>query len=149
MAYVDHRYLEHQRKRFTRENAQLYIRHDAERFFLPGACPEEFKRPYPKSYAQRQREAEAEERAALEAAAKERAALEQEWREIEWNMAALRLQRAWLQLGIQQQKSYNPNQPRAPAGTSGGGQWTDGGGRPDGFRRRTKATGRWIRPRLS
>ena len=37
MAYVDPRYLEHQRKRFTRNNAQLYIRHDAWRFAPPGS----------------------------------------------------------------------------------------------------------------
>jgi hypothetical protein len=37
MAYVDPRYLEYQRKRFTRNNAQLYIRHDAWRFAPPGS----------------------------------------------------------------------------------------------------------------
>jgi hypothetical protein len=42
-------------------------------------------------------------------------------------MAALRLQRAWLQLRIEQHKAYNPNQPRVPAGNSDGGQWTNGG----------------------
>jgi hypothetical protein len=125
MAYTNPRYLEHQHKRFTRNNAHLYIRNDAERFFLPGACPEELKPHYRKSSADRQREAEAAARAGeieLEAAARERAALEQECRAIEWKMAALRLQRAWLQLGLQQRKAYNPNQQRVPAGSPGGGQ---------------------------
>jgi hypothetical protein len=40
MGYIDPRYLEHQRQRFTRNNARLYIRQDVERFFsarlLPG-----------------------------------------------------------------------------------------------------------------
>ena len=36
MGYIDPGYLEHQRKRFTRNNAQLYIRHDAWRFAPPG-----------------------------------------------------------------------------------------------------------------
>jgi hypothetical protein len=39
MAYIN----EEQRRRWTRNNADLYIRHDAERFFLPGRCPEELK----------------------------------------------------------------------------------------------------------
>jgi hypothetical protein len=37
MGYIDPGYLEHQRKRFTRNNAQLYIRHDAWRFAPPGS----------------------------------------------------------------------------------------------------------------
>jgi hypothetical protein len=55
MGYIDPRYLEHQRKRFTRNNARLYIRHGVERFFLPGCCPEELKPIYPKSATQRRR----------------------------------------------------------------------------------------------
>jgi hypothetical protein len=37
MGYIDPRYLEHQRQRFTRNNARLHIRHDAWRFAPPGA----------------------------------------------------------------------------------------------------------------
>jgi hypothetical protein len=44
-------------------------------------------------------------------------------------MAWLRFKRAWLLHQIEQQKAYNPNQPRVPAGSPDGGQWTsdDGG----------------------
>jgi hypothetical protein len=157
MGYVDPRDLEHQRKRFTRNNARLYIRHDVERFFLPGCCPEELKPVYPKSATQRRREEEAARIAAkeFEALAREREQLardiEQERLKIKSEMAWLRFKRAWLLHRIEQQKAFNPNQPRVPAGNSDGGQWTrEGSGVAAGFSdeqpdlRRRPATGQTV-----
>jgi len=133
MAWIDPRFEEHQRKRFMRENWRLYVRQDVERYFLPGCCLEELKPVYPKSAAQRRREEE-EARAAeeeLEAIAREERqqlaqAIEQERLKIKSEMAWLRFKRAWLLHRTEQQKAYDPNQPRVPAGNPGGGRWTSG-----------------------
>jgi hypothetical protein len=99
MAYIDPRYLEHQRKRFMRHDAQLYIRHDAYRVAPPGwprYVGEEVVRYFWPEVSGNlgQLAAPSEDR-------EEVRAVEQERRAIEWNMAALRLQRAWLQIGLQ------------------------------------------------
>jgi hypothetical protein len=48
-------------------------------------------------------------------------------------LAALRFQRAGLQLMFALKQNFNPDQPRVPAGQSGGGRWTNGAGVGDGL----------------
>ncbi|MCJ2015209.1 hypothetical protein [Methylobacterium sp. J-076] len=43
-----------------------------------------------------------------------------------WRLSALKVQVAFLQCGLFL-KTFNPNQPRVPAGEPDGGQWTNGG----------------------
>jgi hypothetical protein len=113
MAYVDPRYLEHQRKRSTRNNAHLYIRHDAERFFLPGACPEELKPHYRKSSTYPNLRPSEELNGNLES---ERLAFRHE-------LAKLRLDWELFKFALKGQKGgFNPAQPR-----DGHGRWAGEG----------------------
>jgi hypothetical protein len=106
MSYINPIWLEGQRKRWTR--------HDAHRFAPPAP---------PKSFAARrieQRRADEEQAAA----AAEQDAFERE-------VLALRRELASIGLDYELrrfQRKYSPNQPRVPAGSREGGQWTSGGG---------------------
>jgi hypothetical protein len=102
-------------------------------WYCASICPEELKPAYLKSAAQREREEE-DARAAeaeLEAIAREREqieqAIEQERLKIKSVMAWLRFKRAWFLSYLQQQKAYNPDHPRVPAGNPDGGGWMSDG----------------------
>lgn len=150
MAWMDPRYLEHQRKRFSR--------HDAYRFAKPGT-PEARMPGWLDPSAARARAKEAE-REALAREVAEREALERsilelrrEWNELKLEIAARRaaaqreaeaarlksdlafdnLFRMLRRAAEQQKAGFNPDQPRVPKGNPGGGEWArdagkDGGG---------------------
>jgi hypothetical protein len=127
MSYVHPAWLEYQRRRFER--------HDAHRFIKP----EPVQR---KSYAERmveaQRAAEEEERIAAEQDAFEREvlALRREWAELKLEYELWRLGFKALHPPTHdpsQESEGDPShhsnrQPRVPAGSSDGGQWTEEGG---------------------
>jgi hypothetical protein len=104
---------ERRRKYWTRENAHLWIRHDAERFFR---TREDFEKAcgIPASIA------------AAPAAGADPHTLE-----LAWERYALRREIAELRLDCLRARwlrKYNPDQPRVPAGNPDGGQWTNEGG---------------------
>jgi hypothetical protein len=112
----------HQRERWTRHDAHLWIRNDFARWLKPGADPEEV---YP--HLKRQREAVEDAAFAAKIAASRRflAAMRAEVDEMKAALARRRLEEA----------KYSPSQPRVPAGNPRGGQWTDrngGDGRSQG-----------------
>jgi hypothetical protein len=107
MSYVNPIWPEGQRLRWTR--------HDAHRFAPP--VP-------PKSFSERRLE---QRRAAEEhaAATAEQDAFEREVLALRRELASIRLDYELRRF----QRKYSPNQPRVPAGSHEGGQWTSGGGR--------------------
>jgi hypothetical protein len=125
--------LEHRRKLFTRTNAHLFVRHDAWRFAPPGT-----PRYVGKDVA-RYCEVEPNVGEAGESERKEYSpgdpadlsadieALRRDLREL----AAIGVQLKRLRLLRALKGGFNPDQPRVPAGSRDGGQWTSGGG-PDG-----------------
>jgi hypothetical protein len=118
MSYVHPAWVEHQRKRWMRPDADRYWRHDRERYFKPGVL--DGKSAFERSRAQA-RDA-AHERAfqdELLALRRDHAALRRAFEEVK---AALLARKA----------GFDPNQPRVPAGNSDGGQWTDAGGGGEG-----------------
>jgi hypothetical protein len=102
----------HQRERWTRHDAHLWIRYDAARFLPPGIDPAEM---YPT--LQRQREAAEDAAFAAQIAASRRflAALRAEVDELKAALARRRLEEA----------KYRSSQPRVPAGNPRGGQWSN------------------------
>jgi hypothetical protein len=117
MAYSN----EEQRRRWTRNNADLYIRQDAERFFLPGRCPKELKPRHRRHSVDRPLRQPAEN-PELALSPQEAEAIERERLAIRREIGSLRLELALLRF------KYNSNQPRVPAGNPDGGQWTSGEG---------------------
>ncbi|MEA2907243.1 MAG: hypothetical protein QOI12_4630 [Alphaproteobacteria bacterium] len=119
-------WIEHQRKRFMRPNAHLFIRHDAYRFMPPGSprwVGKDVVRycwPDPRYHQPSQ----ADERKAQHDLAGER----DELLCMQSELAAIKAELKFLRL-LRLFKAYNPSQPRVPAGTSDGGQWTADGGR--------------------
>lgn len=116
MSHTHPAWLEGQRQRWLRNNAHLRMRHDAHCFVPPG-------KGQPKSFAARrleQRRADEEQAAA----AAEQDAFERELLELRWLVKSLRTD--FLLRGLRDK--YSPNQPRVPAGSPDGGQWTSGGG---------------------
>lgn len=119
MAYVHPAWIEHQRRRFMRPDAQRYWRPDADRLApketlkaLGWQDPNETKAV---SFSGSQPSSEHED----EAAETQRL---QTLREI----ASLRVELAMLRLAAGK-ANFNPNQPRVPAGNPDGGQWTTEG----------------------
>jgi hypothetical protein len=114
MVQFSRAWVEHQRKRWTRTNAHLFIRHDAHRFAPPGSPrrvgKDVVRYHWPEAADERNRQQELV--AELEQIRNELALLEAERRR--WRLL-------W-------RKAYNPNQPRVPAGSREGGQWTSGQG---------------------
>ena len=121
---------EHQRRRWMRPNAHLYIRHDAHRFMPPGSpvhvgrdvvkyfWPEPSNRPSQIS----------ERKGGSASLSHESLQLErQQLLRLKSELAALRVEIRF-QRFMRALKAYDPNQPRVPAGSSDGGQWTSGGG---------------------
>jgi hypothetical protein len=139
MGYIDPGYLEHQRKRFTRNNAQLYIRHDAWRFAPPGAprySGKDVVRYFePEAGTDRRSQAAADKAAQ---AAAEFDAAERERLALQRSLEELRLELAAIKRDLLLRKAFNPNQPRVASGNTGGGQWTSDGASTDisGQRRR-------------
>jgi hypothetical protein len=129
MGYIDPRYLEHQRKRFTRNNAQLYIRHDAWRFAPPDSprySGEDVVRYCePQAESDRRSQAAAADKAAQTAAEFEAA----EGERLAFRHELAKLRRDWelFKFALKGLKAFNPDQPRVPAGSPDGGQWTDEG----------------------
>src|SRR5262245_15386450 len=139
MAQFAPEWIAHQRERWRRHDAHLWIRPDAYRFMAPGAPAHVGKdavpscRPEQPSSQRPQTEAHASA-AHLEyseAIAAEIKALHDLQYELEKIKIELRHQRR-LRL-LRAKAGYNPDQPRVPAGSPQGGQWTsgDGGGRND------------------
>jgi hypothetical protein len=112
--------VEHHHQRWLRNDARLWMRHDAHRFAPPPPPP-------PKSSAARrfeQRQADEEQAARdeeLKAFYAEHLQLRQQLADLKFDLALRRIFR-----------KYNPNQPRVPAGSREGGQWTSGGGESAG-----------------
>gem|GEM_PF-1250735 len=107
--------VEHQRKR--------WIRPDAYRFAAPGT-PEAKPPGYLHPWAAVARLEEAAEDEATARAVAEQDAFEREVLALRHDFAKLKLE---YELRRFQQK-YSPDQPRVPAGSREGGQWTGGGG---------------------
>jgi hypothetical protein len=120
MSYVHPAWVEHQRKRWMRPDADRYWRHDRERYFKPGVL--DGKSAFERSHADaRDAEYERAFQDELLALRRDHAALRHALDEVK---AALLARKA----------GFDPNQPRVPAGNSDGGQWTDaeGGGQAGG-----------------
>jgi hypothetical protein len=124
MAQFHPAWVEHQRKRWQRTNAHLYIRHDAYRFMPPGSpryvgkdvvryfWPEQGRDQTPQSNSLFDPDELDAERAEL-------LQLKSELAEINTELKLRRLLRTV--------KAYNPDQPRVPAGSREGGQWAGDG----------------------
>jgi hypothetical protein len=131
--------LKHVRSRKLRPNWRIFMRHDWERFLKPGW--ERIMPPgssvaadmYHQLKAERGRrwQVRAPEPTREEIAA-EKAAYEEYQRklaELRWMLADLKLDLTLQRLRAKAYKAnFNPAQPRWPAGSREGGQWTDGGG---------------------
>jgi|GEM_PF-3345493 len=115
MSYIHPAAVEHQRKRWTRP--------DAYRFAAPGT-PEAKPPGYLHPWAAVARAEEAAEDEARARAAAEQEAFEREVLALRHDFAKLKLE---YELRRFRQK-YSPDQPRVPAGSREGGQWTSQGG---------------------
>jgi len=150
MAWIDPRYEEHQRKRWTRP--------DSYRFFKPG-CPEA-KMPgylHPWAAVARAEEAKAQEAADWETFQREVLELRRDWEElkreiraqqaakareaealrIKSDLAFERFVRTYKRYIAQQKAGYNPDQPSVPKGNPDGGQWSGDAGKDAGDRARS------------
>jgi hypothetical protein len=122
MAYIN----EEQRRRWTRNNADLYIRHDAERFFLPGRCPEEFKPRHLRNSVDRSVSQPAEDSEPF-LSSEELDALERERLMLQYELGKLRTEFELLKFEPSAQKAgFNPEQLRDDIG-----RWSDNGERRD------------------
>src|ERR1041384_5062096 len=113
MTYFNPIWLEGQRKRWTRP--------DSYRFFKPG-CPEAKMPGWLDPWATRVRMEEAAEdeaRAQAEAAQEQ---FERELLQLRWEVKKLKLEHELWRF----EQKYSPDQPRVPAGSPQGGQWTSG-----------------------
>jgi len=100
---------------WRRHDWHRFIRHDAHRFLTPAGIAEEKRSAEAERAAQR----EADEAAV----AAEQEDFEREVSQLRWEFKKLKLEH---ELWCFEQK-YSPNQPRVPAGSPNGGQWTSGG----------------------
>jgi len=113
MAYFNPIWLEGRRKRWTRP--------DGYRFFKPGS-PEAKTPGWLDPWATRvrmQEAAEDEARAQAEAAQEQ---FERELLQLRWEVKKLKLEHELWRF----EQKYSPDQPRVPAGSQQGGQWTSG-----------------------
>ena len=121
---------EHQRRRWMRPNAHLYIRHDAHRFMPPGS-PVHVGRDVVKYFwpEPRNRPSQISERRDGSAnLSQESLRLErQQLLRLKSELAALRAETRFRRF-LRALKAYDPNQPRVPAGSPEGGQWAGEGG---------------------
>ena len=124
MAKFNDAWSERRRRIAMRPNAHLYIRHDAWRFMPPGA-PRYSGRDVVK-YFWPEPEDERGEAAEIEPDPEHERAVEAEIAELRRLLASLRLELALQKLGATCRK-YNPDQPRALAGSPQGGQWASEG----------------------
>jgi len=137
---------EYQRRRWTRENAHLYVRHDAYRYMAPGApfyvgqdvvkygWPHAADEPQPSIH-----DAELLQRPDVKADLE----FEAELRRLGCDIASMRLDWELAKLAWRACK-YNPDQPRVPAGNSDGGQWTSDGAQGGSSRVRLAAADKVI-----
>jgi hypothetical protein len=121
MATIHPDAVEHHRKR--------WLRHDAYRFAAPGTPEADPGLMHPWAEVARQEQAAADEAKAREAAeqealAREVEALRASHQRVRIMLADLKFELALRALG----RKYSEDQPRVPAGSREGGQWTDGGG---------------------
>jgi hypothetical protein len=124
MAQFHPAWVERERRRFMRPNAHLYIRHDAYRYMAPGA-PRYVGKDVVRYFwpdlkteqaVQRNDRHEDEERERVLAVA------QQSLDEVRHALADVKF---WLRFRqLLRKAGFNPDQPRVPAGNSGGGQWT-------------------------
>ena len=124
MAQIDSAWLEHQRKRWMRPDAHRYVRPDFERFLKPGPERELLRQLYGRADAQGEARAAAPPRGDV---AGHDPAAETASAHLRWQIAALRLDWELLKFALGGRKalhpsSFNPNQPRVPAGSREGGQ---------------------------
>lgn len=126
MPYFNPHWLEAERKRWLRHDAHRFVRPDGKRWLPPeqwqAIFPDEAPRAQEREKSSLDRRSAAME--AEHAAAFRKAMLE------------LRLELAWMRLAerfarLAEKAGFNPDQPRLPAGQSGGGQWTSGGAQSD------------------
>jgi hypothetical protein len=116
MSWIAPEWVEHQRKRFMRPDAQRYMRPDAERWLRPGQAKETAPRYFQTKQSERPCETEQQGDAAAVRA-------EAEWLEHQREIASLRFEWEMLKLSIKAQKAgFNPEQPRDDRG-----RWTDSG----------------------
>jgi hypothetical protein len=147
MPPIDPRWLEYRRKYFIRlngnikprANAHLSIRHDAYRFMPPGAprhVGKDVVRYFWPDHGRTEQTDGREDIGPAEAAA-DLAALLSLKRELDVIRAELKFRRVYAEImgrlralrDGEVSKAFNPNQPRVPAGSREGGQWTgDGSG---------------------
>jgi hypothetical protein len=116
-------WVEYQRRRFTRPDADRYIRHDACRFMPPGASRDVVRYFQPdQKHARLAQSFDHEDELALDA----------EVRELRWlrsELAAIKEALTFRRL-LLVKANFNPSQPRVPAGNPDGGQWTNEGAEP-------------------
>lgn len=134
MAWIDPRFVEHQRKRFLRHDWERYMRHDWERFMAPDwRDPKHWDGGVPPAHLVELADRNARHRRApsaehVEAAEQE---IEHERRALQKSIDALRLELGAIKRDLLLQKlvakAYNPKQPRVSAGNPEGGQWTSDG----------------------
>jgi hypothetical protein len=101
---------------WRRHDWQRFIRHDAHRFLTPAGIAEEKRAAEAERAAQR----EADEAAV----AAEHEEFERELLQVRRDLTALKFELALRRIF----HKYSPDQPRVPAGSPEGGQWTSGGG---------------------
>jgi hypothetical protein len=115
MTYFHPAWVEHQRKRYTRADAYRFAAPGTPEARMPGWLD-------PSATRVRWKEAQEEEARLREAARQEE--LERDLLELRWLVKSLRTDLLMRDL----RHKYDPDQPRVPAGSPQGGQWTSGGG---------------------
>jgi len=114
MAYFHPAWLQHRRRRWMPPSAERWIRPHTRRWMRPSSklfltlLPDE-RKDSPEASAELDLAAEREELLRLKS-----------------ELAALKAEIKFRRL-LRDSKAYNPNQPRVPAGSREGGQWTSGG----------------------
>jgi hypothetical protein len=147
MAPLHPDWLEYRRKYFIRPNgnvrpranAHLSIRHDAHRFMPPGSpryVGKDVVRYFwsgagSQSPTQEWSEADRAELLAIKSELADLIAIRRAWAElqaIKRELAEIRFEIKFRRLLRDLKAGFNPNQPRVPAGSREGGQWTNGDG---------------------
>ena len=115
---------DYQRRRGIRANAHLYIRHDSYRFMPPGS-PLYAGRDVVKYFELKPQQPSSQHGAGR--LHRRGVGFDQEFdtelRQLRSDFASLRLEWARIKFASKVRK-YDPNQPRVPAGSAQGGQWT-------------------------
>ncbi len=133
MPYFNPHWLEAERKRWLRHDAHRFVRPDGKRW-LP---PEQWQAIFPDEAPRApDRKDSTRDWLAAEAEAEYAAAFREAMLELRVELAWMRVAESFAHLAafvesfahLAAKAGFNPDQPRIPAGQSGGGQWTSGGG---------------------